>query len=161
MHIHIIMTSKPLARYPVLALPCACAGLRRAARAVTRVYDEALRPSGLRVTQFSLMQVLANARAPLTQGTLGERLALDSTTLSRTLRPLERCGWIRAVPGPDRRERRLALTSAGRRQLERASPHWERTQARLRKQVGAARWKGLFAAFDLVTEAAQGAGQTS
>jgi len=161
MHIHITMSRKPLVPHPVLALPCACAGLRRAARAVTRLYDEALRPSGLRVTQFSLMQVLGRARGALTQGTLGELLALDSTTLSRTLRPLERRGWIRTVPGADRRERRLALTSAGRRQLERARPHWERTQARLRKQVGATRWSGLFAAFDLVTEAARGAGQTS
>src|ERR1051325_10331490 len=127
MHIHVTMSSKPLAHRPVFALPCACAGLRRAARAVTRLYDEALRPSGLRVTQFSLMQVLGRARGTLTQGTLGDLLALDSTTLSRTLRPLERRGWIRTVPGPDRRGRRPGPTQPGRGPVEPGRPPPART----------------------------------
>jgi len=71
--------------------------MRRAARAVTQLYDAALRPSGLRITQFTLLQVLATAGAPVTQGALGDFLAVDSTTLSRTLRPLERAKWIRRV----------------------------------------------------------------
>src|SRR2546427_12967726 len=88
------------------ALPCACASLRRASRAVTQLYEQALRPSGIRITQFTLLQFLALAGRPITQGTLGQLLALDSTTLSRTLKPLESAGWIRSTAGPDGRERR-------------------------------------------------------
>src|SRR5213080_2504071 len=75
---------------PVPSLPCACANMRRAARAVTQLYDAALRPSGLRITQFTLLRALARAGGPMTQDALGELLAVDSTTLSRTLRQLER-----------------------------------------------------------------------
>ena len=155
MHIHVFVPTTTLASRSLPALVCACAGLRGAARAVTRAYDDALRPSGLRVTQFTLLQVLAIADEPVTQGTLGEFLALDSTTLSRTLRPLERRGWIRTLPAPDRRERHLALTPAGRRQFERARPRWQRAQERLRKRVGAAHWETLFETLDQVTRAAR------
>ena len=83
-----------------VVLPCACANLRRAARAVTQLYDEELRGSGLKSTQFTLMQVLSEV-AGTTQGGLGDFLALDSTTLTRTLRPLIRRGWVRGKPGRD------------------------------------------------------------
>ena len=76
-------------------LPCMCASLRRAARAVTQRYDEALRPAGIRLTQFTLLQMLS-LTGPLTQGALSEQLAMDSTTLSRTLKPVEKAGWIRS-----------------------------------------------------------------
>jgi DNA-binding MarR family transcriptional regulator len=102
-------------------LPCACAGLRRASRAVTQLYDAALRPFGLRVTQFTLLQFLATADRPLPQGVVGQLLVVDSTTLSRTLRPLETAGWIRRVSGADARERCLELAPAGRRLLARDS----------------------------------------
>src|SRR5437773_5124559 len=100
---HINMTAKVLAPSP---LPCACANMRRAARAMTQLYDAALRPSRLRITQFTLLQVLERTGEPMTQGALGDLLALDTTTLSRTLRPLERAKWIRRVEGGDARERR-------------------------------------------------------
>src|SRR5436309_5226128 len=123
-------------------LDCACASLRRAARAVTRAYESELRNSKLRVTQFTLLQVLERmGTSP--QSALGEVLALDSTTLSRTLRPLERAGWIRAGEGTDQREVRWSLTPAGRRRLARARPGWERAQSRLRSQLGAKHWKLL------------------
>lgn len=136
----------------VLPLPCLCASLRRAARAVSQLYDADLRAAKMRTTQHTLLQVLL-AREGITQKELGERLALDSTTLSRTLRPLEQRGWIRSLPGEDRRERRLALTPAGRRQLERARPHWQRAQERLRKRLGAAEWNQVMAALVRVTGA--------
>jgi DNA-binding MarR family transcriptional regulator len=123
-------------------LPCTCASLRRAARAVTHHYDEALRPVGVRITQFTLLQMLARI-GPLTQGALGDQLAMDSTTLSRTLRPVERAGWIRSKPGKDRRERYLELTKAGLKTLRRVTPAWETAQRDLRHRLGARPWTEL------------------
>jgi len=142
---------------PVPALPCACAGLRRAARAVTRLYDAALRPTGLRSTQFALLQALTMAGGPLTQGTLGDILALDTTTLTRTLRPLEDAKWIRSFPGADSRERYLELTPLGRRLLERATPAWERAQRQLEEMLGSRDWAVLERVTRAAVTAARGA----
>jgi len=141
---------------PLPALPCACANLRRAARAASQLYDEELRPAGLRVTQFTLLQALHRA-GPIRQGDLGEVLALDSTTLSRTLRPLLRAGWIRGLRGADRRERVYTLAPAGRRELERAMPLWERAQSRLKQSLGGEAWQRLQVALRGVAAAAQSA----
>lgn len=123
-------------------LACACASLRRAARAVTQLYDAELQGTGLRVTQLTLLQALQRM-GPSPQSALGELLALDATTLSRTLRPLARAGWIRAARGLDRREVRWALTPAGRRRFARARAPWDRAQARLRARLGPEHWKLL------------------
>jgi DNA-binding MarR family transcriptional regulator len=135
-------------------LPCACANLRRAARAVTQLYDDELRDSGLRATQFTLLQVLA-ATGAITQGRLGQLLSHDSTTLTRTLRPLVAKGWVKSVPGLDRRERHFRLTAAGHRELDRSRPHWEHAQQRLRKVLGDTGWVRLQAQLLGVTEAAE------
>jgi len=135
-------------------MPCLCATLRRAARAVTQFYDVDLRAAGMRGSQHSVLRVLEN-REGITQKELGRRLALDTTTLSRSLRPLAWRGWIHNLPGEDRRERRLGLTPAGRRQLERADAHWRRAQQRMRKRLGAAQWEQAMAALLRVTQAAQ------
>ncbi len=138
----------------VAPLLCACANLRRAARAVTQLYSREIRRSGVDVTQFSLLMALARA-GEITQGRLGEHLVIDSTTLTRTLAPLRDRGWIASKPGADRRERLWRLTPAGRRQLRRARPHWERAQKRLRKELGEAEWKSLQASVARTTQAAQ------
>ena len=83
-------------------LPCMCASFRRAARALTHVYDEALRPQGLRATQFTILQALS-LTGEISQGDLGDLLVLDSTTLTRTLRLMRTRGWIKERPGKDRR----------------------------------------------------------
>ena len=137
-----------------MPLPCACASLRRASRAVTQLYDQELRESGLRVTQFTLLQAL-ELTGKLTQGGLGELLFLDSTTLTRTLRPLLGRGWMRSLPGEDRRERHFQLTPAGRRQLQYARPGWERAQQSLQEALGAWDWQGLQALLLSVAEAAR------
>jgi DNA-binding MarR family transcriptional regulator len=137
-----------------VALPCACANLRRSSRAVTQLYDQELRGSGLRVTQFTLLQAL-ELTGNLTQGHLGELLSLDSTTLTRTLRPLLGKGWVRSLPGEDRRERHFQLTPAGRRQLEHARPSWERAQQRLQKALGATHCQGMQTVVLAITGAAQ------
>lgn len=116
-----------------------CASFRRAARALTQVYDDALRPHGLRATQFTILQALS-LTGEISQGDLGELLALDSTTLTRTLRLMRGRGWIGERPGKDRRERWLQLSAGGRRQFQRASVPWQRLQTRLRSRVGSANW---------------------
>src|SRR6202030_1838927 len=104
-----------------------CASLRRASRALTSLYDEALRPLGLRATQFTILQSLSLA-GEVTQGVLGQMLAMDSTTLTRTLGIMIQHGWIARRPGEDRREWRIRLSKAGETQLKRALPHWESVQ---------------------------------
>lgn len=137
-------------------LPCACATLRRAARAATRLYDGQLRGSGVNTAQFTLLHMIARV-GPITQGRLGRLLALDSTTLTRTLRPLEAKRWLRGEAGKDRRERQLELTAAGRSQLERAIPAWERAQQRLRTQLGEDRWDALLSGLSMLARAARDA----
>jgi DNA-binding MarR family transcriptional regulator len=124
------------------ALPCSCASLRRATRAVTQLYDEELRPLGLRATQFTLLQTLATT-GEISQGGIGRLLALDSTTLTRTLVPLHQQGWIESRPGADRRERLYSLTDEGRTVLAEALPYWERAQERLRSSFGESEWSSL------------------
>jgi DNA-binding MarR family transcriptional regulator len=123
---------------------------------VSRLYDARLRPTGVRGTQFTLLQALSTVSA-LTQGTLGEILALDTTTLTRTLRPLEQAKWIRSFPGADGRERYIELTPLGRRVLERAMPAWERAQRELQETLGSRDW----AALERVTRAAVAAARRS
>ena len=126
----------------IVRLPCACANLRRADRVVSQFYDAVLRPSGLRITQFTLLQALQLASG-ISQKQLGALLRIDSTTLTRTLAPLEKKGWLRSAAGADRRELRLSLTAAGRRKYERALPNWRKAQAGLRKALGKANWNHL------------------
>jgi DNA-binding MarR family transcriptional regulator len=127
---------------PAAALPCACASLRRAARAVTRLYDQELRDTGLELTQFTLLMAL-HVVGEITQGELGKLLALDSTTLTRTLRPFLKRGLIRATPGLDRRKRHLRLTAQGKQKFNRALPAWEEAQRRLQHNLSPEKWRQL------------------
>lgn len=106
---------------------CLCLHLQRAARAMARRFDEALRPLGLTNGQFSLMMSL-NRPEPPSIGSVAALLAMDRTTLTAALKPLERRGLVtvRADPG-DRRSRLLTLTPAGRALLAGAVPIWEST----------------------------------
>jgi DNA-binding MarR family transcriptional regulator len=132
------------------SLPCLCANFRRAARALTHVYDEALRPLGLRATQFTILQMLSIV-GEASQGQLSEMLATDSTTLTRTLEIMARHGWIAERRGEDRRERLLSLAKGGRDQFKLALPAWEKAQARLESQLGNERWQGLLKLIHEVT----------
>src|SRR5580765_4697241 len=96
----------------LFGLPCACGSLRRASRVVTRIYDEALRPSGLEIMQFGLMASL-DRLGEATQRQLSVGFAMDSTTLTRTLGLLQRRGWIERRPGKDKRQRILRPTKQG------------------------------------------------
>jgi DNA-binding MarR family transcriptional regulator len=108
---------------------CLCYHVRRAARAMARRYDTMLRPSGLTSGQFSLLMSL-NRPQPPTMGDVSRLLAMDRTTLTANLKPLERRGLVCVMADErDKRSRRLALTEAGREALARAMPFWERAQA--------------------------------
>ncbi len=120
-------------------LPCMCATLRRASRALTQVYEDALRPIGLRATQFTVLQALS-LTGEVTQGEIGRILALDSTTLTRTLKIMVRQGWIAKRRGKDRREWRLRLSKGGEAQLRRGTRYWEKAQAQVRGKLGGDRW---------------------
>ena len=87
-------------------LGCACFNLRKAARAVTQLYDDALRPAGILATQLPLL--IATGRLErVTISQLAEAMVMDRTTLTRNLRPLERDGLVRTKPGKDRRVREI------------------------------------------------------
>lgn len=137
-----------------------CAGLRRASRALTQFYEEELRSVGLRATQFTVLQVLSFA-GELTQGELGRILAMDSTTLTRTLKIMNRHGWIGRRRGSDRREWRLRLSKAGEVQLRRALPRWEKVQTQLRLQFGEGQWDALTKLINNVTNAVTEKGDLS
>ena|ERR1700722_110513 len=139
MHTFRKTTRNTEARGAAVPLPCACASLRRAARVVTQFYDDALRPTGLRVTQFTLLQALRLAPG-ISQKELAGLLGIDSTTLSRTLALLRRRSWLSLQSGADRREVRLALTPAGEREYKRVLPRWQFAQTRLRQALGETNW---------------------
>jgi DNA-binding MarR family transcriptional regulator len=137
-------------------LPCACQNLRRLTRITTRIYDQELKKSGLEITQFGLLTALAKT-GEINQKRLSAGFAMDSTTLTRTLGPLRKKGWVQVKRGKDRRERLFTLTRAGERQLVEAQPYWEMAEQRLRRTLGDAGWKQMKATVSRATEAAMSA----
>ncbi len=114
---------------------CLCLAAQRTARVLARRFDEALRPLSLTNGQFSLLMSL-NRPEPASIGAVANLLAMDRTTLTAALKPLERRGLLEAkVDSKDRRGRRLVLTPAGHRVLAAALPIWKREHARLEKPL--------------------------
>lgn len=108
---------------------CLCLHVQRAARALARRFDQALKPKGMNNGQFSLMMALSGPEPP-SLGRIADFLAMDRTTLTAKLKPLEAKGWVAvAVDKKDRRGRRLVLTEAGRKALAEAVPIWRETHA--------------------------------
>jgi DNA-binding MarR family transcriptional regulator len=133
-----------------VASDCACRRLRGAARAVTRLYDDALRPTGLRATQFTLLVAVEFGGRALISG-LADRLALDRTSLTRELKLLEERGLVSIKPGEDRRARVVELTKPGQRALVAAYPRWREAQKQVLEASDEAGWSelaGRIAAFE-------------
>lgn len=126
-------------------MACTCGRLRRASRALTQLYDDAMAPAGLRVTQFSLLRTLARD-GPLRISELATRLLLDRTALSRNLDPLVDAGYVEIVRGRDARTREVALTRQGAAALDTARPHWLAAQRKVTKHLGPAKVQALIAA---------------
>ncbi|WP_296815195.1 MarR family winged helix-turn-helix transcriptional regulator [Brevundimonas sp.] len=113
--------------------PCVCGRLRRASRALSRVYDEALEPFGLTVTQFAILRTLSRLDKPML-GELARETAHEKSGLWRTLRPMIREGWIEAETA--REGQRLSISDAGMFKLVRALPAWREAQGRVDKALG-------------------------
>ena len=119
-----------------LKLPCYCASLRQATRAISQEYDRAMRPLNLTGTQFTLLRML-NGLPSARVNDLAEALAMDQTTVSRTLALIKDAKLIERQAGEDRREARWVLTAAGRKKLREGSPLWESAQRRVESLIGA------------------------
>jgi DNA-binding MarR family transcriptional regulator len=115
---------------------CLCLHVQRAARALARRFDEALRPVGLTNGQFSLLMSL-NRPEPAGIASIAALLAMDRTTLTAALKPLERRGLVQVAQDPaDRRSRRLSLTPEGLALLTRGLPIWEQTHREVEAKMG-------------------------
>jgi DNA-binding MarR family transcriptional regulator len=115
---------------------CLCTGLRQAAHAMTEIYDEALAPSGLKITMFRVIRRLSEAGEP-TISELAEIVGLDRSSLGRNLRVLERGGLVTFICGADERSKVVQLTSKGQKALKTALPLWRGVQKRMRSTLGA------------------------
>jgi DNA-binding MarR family transcriptional regulator len=106
---------------------CVCSNLRKASRLITQTYDEFLRPSGLRGTQFGLLMVVRGF-GKITVTKLADWAIMDRTTVTRNLKLLEKKGLVNIEPGKDQRERVVTLTDNGFKALVSALPYWEEAQ---------------------------------
>jgi DNA-binding MarR family transcriptional regulator len=133
---------------PVTVRGCTCFKLRRLTRRVTAVYNRALAPTGMRVTQYSLLSNLrGTGGVPLSQ--LAETLDMDRTTLTRNLKPLADAGWVEVQPSPlDARVRLVALTASGDEHLRAARAYWRRAQEEVNGTIGEADLGELHAMLD-------------
>ena len=123
---------------------CTCGRLRRATRALTQLYDDAMAPAGLRVTQFSLLRTLAR-EGPLTISALASRQLLDRTALSRNLDPLLDMGLVEVIRGRDARTKEVAISRKGTAALREAEPYWMRAQKDVARRIGSDRLEALIA----------------
>jgi DNA-binding MarR family transcriptional regulator len=125
-----------------LLTECACFDLRRATRVVSRMYDDFLRDAGLNITQFALLRLIC-AEKELSISTLGRSMAMDRTSITRALVPLERDGLIQSRSGADKRIRIVSVTSKGRKLVESAEPRWHQAQEALLETIGEDRWRAM------------------
>lgn len=114
---------------------CNCLNLRRASQAITKIYDEALEPSELKIGQFSLLKHI-NKLGPVNVSDLAGIIRLDRTTLVRNLKPLEEEGLIEDIAIPGNRNRQLKLTSKGAQALGKAEQLWEKAQKDFEEYLG-------------------------
>jgi len=125
-----------------LLTECACFDLRRATRAVSRMYDDFLRDAGLNITQFSLLRLIC-VEKELSISTLGRYMVMDRTSITRALAPLERDGLIYGRPGADKRIRIISVTNKGRKLVANAEPKWRQAQEVLIDTIGEDRWRAM------------------
>jgi DNA-binding MarR family transcriptional regulator len=121
---------------------CNFTALRRASRYVTAVYDQALTPIGLRITQFSILYQLVK-HGPMTISDLAQKMAMDRTTLSSNLKLLQRDALVTMTTGDDRRAKLSEITKAGKTRYEQAFPLWSDVQRRFESVYGQQRAKSL------------------
>ncbi|NOT12598.1 MAG: winged helix-turn-helix transcriptional regulator [Methylococcaceae bacterium] len=135
-------------------MDCVGFNLRKATRAVTQLYDEMLRPAGIRVTQYSLLVVLKIV-GPVLVTDLAEKIVMDRTTLSRNLELMEKQGLVNVVPGEDRRTRCVTITESGSAVLLEAYPLWQHAQDKIRESMGEERLQALMADLSALIDVSQ------
>jgi len=134
---------------------CNCLVLRQAARRVTQLYDQALAPEDIRITQFPILALL-RADGTMLMKDLAAKLVMDRATLGHNLRPLEARGLVAIAPGKDRRGRMVSLTDEGAALLRRAAPLWRAAQQRFEEGIGRDDAQALRAALGRVAHADYG-----
>jgi DNA-binding MarR family transcriptional regulator len=138
--------------HKISSFPCACTTLRKASRALSRIYDEALAPAGLTVTQLGVLRAISRGDKkgePLSR--LAETLVMDRTSLYRALSPMERSGWLLIKDAPKGRAKVVLLSKAGIRATADAAEYWERAQNRVIGEYGVDRWAALHKAMTELT----------
>jgi DNA-binding MarR family transcriptional regulator len=129
---------------------CHCTALRKASRRVSQLYDSALEPYGLRITQRAILNQIARSGTPM-MGELAEALVMDRGALAHNLKPLERDGLVEIRVDPkDRRNRLVALTAVGRKKLEETATAWKRAQDSFEKAFGVAKSPSLRKALEFI-----------
>lgn len=118
----------------MIDVDCHCTRARRLARALTEIYDAALAPAGLKVTQFGLMRMVGRLGRP-TITALAEATGLDRSTLGRNLKVMEKDGLVELGPGRDERTRQVGLTRLGAVRMAKAAPLWEAAQAEVARRL--------------------------
>lgn len=132
---------------------CACIRARRATRSLTALYDDALGPLRLKITQFSVLRTVGRMQ-PVNVSRLAEEMALDRSTLGRNLLLLRRRGLLRFADGEDLRAWSIELTPKARGLLDKAIPLWERAQAKVERMLGKEGVAALFALLERVEDGA-------
>jgi len=133
---------------------CAALNFRRTARAVTRLYDLALAPAGIRATQMAILTAVAKFQ-PVSISRIGEILVLDQTTLTRSLRLMQKQRLLEVSPRAAKRRRFVTLTDAGVKALGLAVPLWRAVQARFLSDVGGENWSVLRTELERLARAAR------
>jgi DNA-binding MarR family transcriptional regulator len=137
-----------------IADECTCMRARQASRVLSRLYDEELRPTGVQISQLTVLVAAARFEAGARIAAMADALGMDRTTLTRNLRPLEQEGLLRVARDPaDARARIVLLTRAGERVIERVFPAWQQSQKRLRALLGTDQAKELHDRFIRVSAA--------
>ncbi len=133
---------------------CMCFNLRRATRAITKTYDNALKPAGMTSSQFTLLSVVAG-NGPLSMHDLAASLGVDRTTLTRNLQPLIRENLIDVRAGKDQRQRLVKLSRTGRNRLKQAAKCWQSVQGKVVAAFGQAEARNLLQALAEIGDSAE------
>lgn len=136
---------------------CTCQNLRQTTRVVTQYYEQALEPTGLKITQLPVLAAAATM-GPVPMSQLADALVMDRTTLTRNLQPLERAGLVKVLPGEDKRARMVSATSKGLDALDRALPLWKRAQGDMVEALGRFHWGVLMDNLRATVDAARKTG---
>ena len=119
-----------------LTQPCLCAALRKATRVITKRYDAHLKPSGLKITQFSML-VNINRNPRITTSELAKLMVMDQTTVTRNIQLLKKKGYIYCQEeGTDLRVKQIHISESGKQMIDQAKPLWEQAQQEIENQLG-------------------------